>query len=69
MNLQAQELPSALMILAWLFSLLIVQPLPIKYVTIDTSFIKGVASDAANTLITKGAISMANELGLEACAE
>ena len=45
------------------------QSLPIKYVIIDASFIKGVAFDAANTLITKGAISMANELDLEACAE
>ena len=57
------------MILARFFSLLIIQSLPIKYVIIDASYIKGVTFDAANTAITKGTISMANELSLEACAE
>ena len=50
-------------------SLSIMQALPIKYIKIDGSFIKGVPTDAANTAITKGTISMANELGLKVCAE
>ena len=45
------------------------QALPIKCIKIDGSFIKGVPTDSANTAITKGTISMANELGLEVCAE
>ena len=50
-------------------SLSIIQALPIKYIKIDGSFIKGVPTNSANTAITKGAIAMANELGLEVCAE
>ena len=50
-------------------SLSIIQALPIKYIKIDGSFIKGVPTNLANTAITKGAIAMANELGLEVCAE
>ena len=50
-------------------SLSIIQALPIKYIKIDGSFIKGVPNNSANTAITKGAIAIANELGLEVCAE
>ena len=50
-------------------SLSIMQALPIKYIKIDGSFINGVPLNLSNTAITKGTISMANELGLEVCAE
>ena len=50
-------------------SLSIIQALPIKYIKIDGSFIHGVPINLSNTAITKGTISMANELGLEVCAE
>ncbi len=50
-------------------SLSIMQALPIKCIKIDGSFINGIPINMSNTAITKGTISMANELGLEVCAE
>ena len=57
------------MTLAKLFSLSIMQALPIKYVKIEARLSKESPSDATDIAITKGAISMVNELGPEACAE
>ena len=45
------------------------QALPIKCIKIDGSFVNGVPANLSNTAIAKGTISMANELGLEVCAE
>ena len=50
-------------------SLSIMQALPIKCLKIDGSFVKGVPENMSSTAITKGTISMANELGFEVCAE
>ena len=50
-------------------SLSIMQALPINTIKIDGSFIKDVPANSSNTAITNGTISMANELGLEVCAE
>lgn len=50
-------------------SLSILQALPIKCIKIDGSFIVGLPTKLSNAAIAKGTISMANELGLEVCAE
>ena len=50
-------------------SLAILQALPIKFLKIDGIFISDVPQNSENTAIAKGTISMANELGLEVCAE
>ena len=50
-------------------SLAILQALPIKFLKIDGIFISDVPLNSENTAIAKGTISMANELGLEVCAE
>jgi diguanylate cyclase (GGDEF)-like protein len=50
-------------------SLSIIQALPIKCLKLDGSFVKGIPFNSENTAIAKGTILMANELGLEVCAE
>jgi len=50
-------------------SLAILQALPIKFLKIDGIFISDVPLNSENTAIARGTISMANELGLEVCAE
>lgn len=50
-------------------SLSIIQTLPIKCIKIDGVFIQGLPNNTSNAAITKGIISMANELEVMVCAE